>query len=204
MDIDETLNKLTNLAKHYPGAITIQPQLHDRKRVYKYIGKFLCPVDEHLLHFLLTFNRVSLFGYSFMGIGDSDNVRDLYRFTQDSWEINHALTPYFLVFSHGVSGGIIGSLTNYKGAKQYPVAYLPKPGAGKFIIVGSGFGEFLKNIVTLAENILTSVPENNIATVLSRNEYWLSRDSLLQQNMEKGIYRISAQDNWKLEFGFPD
>ncbi|MEI9908926.1 MAG: hypothetical protein WDO71_04215 [Bacteroidota bacterium] len=202
MDIGETLNKITELARHYPGTISIQPQWHDRKRVYKYIGKFLCPVDEHLLQFLLTFNRISLFGYSFMGIGDGDNVRDLYRFSQDCWELNHALTPYFLVFSNGVSGEIIGSLTNYKGAKQYPVAYLPKPGAGKFIIIGSGFGEFLKNLVALAENILSAGMENNIAAILSSSDYWLSRDSLLQQNMEKGIYRISAQDNWKLEFGF--
>ncbi len=82
-----SIDRTNILSGLYPDRVIVHPQLHDEKRVIKYTGKMMCPMDEDLLGFLLRYNQVSLPGIGFAGIGDTENVRYLYRFTGDCWEI---------------------------------------------------------------------------------------------------------------------
>ena len=73
--METVFNKIVELSSNFPDAVKITPQEHDLKRVYKYFGKFPCPVDEGLLQFILKFNRVSIGDIFFYGIGMSEDRR---------------------------------------------------------------------------------------------------------------------------------
>jgi hypothetical protein len=167
----------------------------------------MCPVDEDLLQFLLKFNRVSLIDYFFHGIGDIKGSQDIYRFTLENWESNSAISPYFLGFASTSSGETLGSLTNYKGGKKFPVGYLEEYDSGEFMIVGSGFGIFLKNLVASVEKDLVlannaGIPDDDgdYDYIFANNNYWIEHDPQLKENTERLVYKTSTQANWKLEF----
>jgi hypothetical protein len=204
MSMEETFNKIIELSERFPGAVKVNKQEHERKRIYKYIGKFMCPVDEDLLSFLLRFNRVSLLDYFFFGIGEIKGSQDVYRFTLENWQSNNALTAYYLGFASTSSGDILGSMTNYKGSKTFPVGYLEEIDADEFMFVGSGFGVFLNNIVTAVERDLLEVDSLRLSDdddyIFADNSYWIQNDPELKENLEKDVYKTSTDANWKLEF----
>jgi hypothetical protein len=206
MENDGVFDKIIELAKMFPGAVSYQLQEQDKKRIYKYIGKFMCPVDDDHLAFLLKFNNVKIFDWTFLGMGDIHGRKSLYELTTDNWQDNTALVPYFLSFATSGAGEIIGSMTNYKGSKKFPVGYLHKKSAKEFLYVGSGFQSFLINLLRFVETSTADVTEvermnrNHKDYIFAAEDAWTREDLTLRENLEKAVYIKSADDNWKLEF----
>jgi hypothetical protein len=202
MDIWAILNLIGDLSMAYPDEVIVEKQTYDRKRIYKYLGKFFSPIDEGILQSILQFNRMSLLGFTTMGIGDTGLSPDFNRFSQNNWTINHGLVPYYLGFGTTRKNEIVGSLTNYKGGKQFPVGCLGKIEANEFTIIGSSYIEFLKNLVLLVEETLNTGQHHLPSDIFQDQEYWLRKDEVLRDNTASGMYLTSIEDNWKLEFKF--
>ena len=201
--ITSSIDRINILAGLYPEHVVIQPQIHNRRRVFRYTGKMMCAIDEDLLNVLLSYNQLTLPGITFSGIGDQQNTLDLYRLTGNCWESNSALCPYFLVFAISTSGKLIGSLTNYKDAgKKFPVAYLSSPSGNTFTIIGSSFEQFLKNMIDRSIAFLSTGNKYVDDAFLTDTDFWQSNDTLLHTNIQQGYYKLSAEDNWKKEFGY--